>query len=312
MSEVGSMKSTFSGCSNLEEVNFEGVNTNQLTQMENTFENCTNIKKLDLSPLNTTNLKETDKIFSGCSKLETIDLSSFNNINNNIFNGITSIPNIIANYLISNEINEIFKKLYNIQINIIIIYDSSKPCQIGEKEKCKSCSNKIKSNCLTCNEGYYLPYNENNNRICLPYNVIEYCSPCFGEKNNFLCTKCKDGYILNNNQCIKKQEDIPNCIISLNEKCKTCNNNPKLKNQCESCNEGYFLLEDGNKTICEICDIEGCLNCSGTKNNKKCNLCINNYILNNNECIEEECDVGADEKCASCRTEKGRKKECLT
>ena len=58
MSEVGSMKSTFSGCSNLEEVNFEGINTNKLTKMENTFENCTNINKLYLSPLNTTNLKE--------------------------------------------------------------------------------------------------------------------------------------------------------------------------------------------------------------------------------------------------------------
>ena len=172
MSDVGSMKSTLSGCSNLEEVNFEGINTNKLTKMRNTFENCTIIKKLDLSPLNTTNLKEMDNIFSGCNRLETIDLSSFKNINNNIFNGITSIPNSVANYLISNEINEIFKKQYNIQINIVINYDSSTECEIGQNEKCKSCSHKIKSNCLTCNEGYYLPYNENNNKICLSCNVI--------------------------------------------------------------------------------------------------------------------------------------------
>ena len=223
MSDVGSVKSTFSGCSNLEEVNFEGINTNKLTKMENTFENCINIKKLDLSPLNTANLIETNNIFTSCNKL---DLSSFKNINNSsIFSGITSIPNIIANYLISNKINEIFKKQYNIQINIIINYDSSTACQIGEKEKCK-----------------------------------------------------------------------------------TCNNNSKLKNQCESCNEGYYLSEDGNKTICEKCDIEGCSICSRTKKNKIYNLCAKNYILNNNECIEEECDLGEHERCESCRTEKGRKK----
>ena len=313
MSDVKSMESTFSGCSNLEEINFEGISTNKLTKMENTFENCTNIKQINLSPLNTTNLKEMDTIFSGCNKLETIDLSSFKNIKNKIFYGITTIKNIIANYLISNEINEFFKKNYNIQINIIIIDDSSTTCQIGEKEKCKSCSNKIKSNCLSCNEGYYLPLNEIDNKICLSCNTIEHCLSCFGEKDFVLCSKCEDGFILINNQCLKRQEDIPNCVIGLNEKCKTCNNNPKFRNQCENCNEGYYLLEDGNKTICEKCDIDGCLNCSGTKNNKKCNLCINNYILNNNnDCIEENCVIGENEKCASCRTELGRKKECLT
>ena len=102
----------------------------------------------------------------------------------------------------------------------------------------KSCSHKIKSNCLTCNEGYYLPNYENENKVCLSCNVIEHCSSCFGEKDYALCTKCENGYILKDNQCIKIEEDIPNCVIGLNEKCKACNNNPKLRNQCESCNEG--------------------------------------------------------------------------
>ena len=99
------------------------------------------------------------------------------------------IPKYIQ-YLISNKINEIFKKQYNIQINIIITYDSSITCQIGDKEKCKSCSNKIKSNCLTCNEGYYLPFNEINNKICLSCNLIDHCSSCFGEKNDIICFFC--------------------------------------------------------------------------------------------------------------------------
>ena len=39
------------------------------------------------------------------------------------------------------------------------------------------------------------------------------------------------------------------CEIGENEKCKSCNLN--IKNQCEDCNNGYYLPLDGNKEICE-------------------------------------------------------------
>jgi surface protein len=110
------MKSTFSGCSNLTEVNFDGINTSKLIDMGKTFENCTELKKLDLSPIDTTNLINMENLFSGCNKLETINLSSFNSINNDIFNGIKSKPDIIANDLISNDISKIFKDLFSINI----------------------------------------------------------------------------------------------------------------------------------------------------------------------------------------------------
>ena len=263
MNEIKSMNSTFSGCSNLTEINFEGTNTKNLQQMENTFENCTNLKNLNLSPLNTSNLNNMNNIFSGCDKLETIDLSSFKNINNNIFNGISSQPKIISNNIISEDIIDLFKKLFNIQINVIIISDSKDNCEIGEKEKCKTCSNKIKSNCLQCNEGYYLPLHEMDNKFCLPCNIIYNCLSCYGEKNDVICLNCEFGYNLINNKCEKIEEkEISNCIIGSNEKCKTCNNNPGLKNQCQTCNSGYYLSEDGNKTICDKCDIEGCSQCS--------------------------------------------------
>ena len=116
MSGITSMKSTFSGCSNLTEVNFDGINTSKLIDMGKTFENCTELKKLDLSPIDTTNLVNMGNLFSGCNKLETINLSSFNNINNDIFNGIKSKPDIIANDLISNDISKIFKDLFSINI----------------------------------------------------------------------------------------------------------------------------------------------------------------------------------------------------
>ena len=123
-------------------------------KMENTFENCIELKTINLSPLNTSNLLYMNNMFSGCQKLETINLSSFEKINNDLFNGIKSKPNIIANQLISNDIKNIFKSLFSIDINItIIIIEHDDKCEIGNEEKCKSCSTIIKSNCLTCNEG---------------------------------------------------------------------------------------------------------------------------------------------------------------
>ena len=57
-------------------------------------------------------------------------------------------------------------------------------------------------------------------------------------------------------------KEIQDCIIGKGEKCKKCNDNITLKNQCQSCNEGYFLPEDENKFKCEICDLNGCIQCS--------------------------------------------------
>ena len=311
MNEVTSMKSTFSGCSNLIEINFEGINSGNLMKMENTFENCIELKNINLSPLNTSNLLYMNNMFSGCQKLETINLTSFEKINYDLFNGIKSKPNIIANQLISNDIKNIFKNLFSVDINItIIIIEHDDKCEIGNEEKCKSCSTIIKSNCLTCNEGYYLPNYEIDNRVCLPCNVITNCMSCIGEKNNIVCSSCKTGYNLIGNTCEKIKKEIQECTIGKGEKCKKCNDT--LKNQCQSCNKGYFLPEDENKFKCEKCDLNGCIQCSGTKDNKKCLKCKKGFQLINEKCIKGKCMIGDNEKCATCRTEEGREKECQT
>ena len=183
-------------------------------------------------------------------------------------------------------------------------------CVIGENEKCKTCSKKIKTNCLTCNEGYYLPYHEMVNKKCLPCNIIENCASCFGEKDYAVCLSCELGYNLIDNKCEEKNAQI--CEIGEKEKCKTCKSNPKLQNECETCNEGYYLSEDNNKTTCELCDIEGCLECFGSKDNKFCSKCQNGYNHINNKCIKETCVIGENEKCSSCKSEIGKEKECAT
>ena len=55
MNNVISMNSTFSGCSNLKVIDFDGVDSPKLEKMENTFENCNELINVNLSPLNTTN-----------------------------------------------------------------------------------------------------------------------------------------------------------------------------------------------------------------------------------------------------------------
>lgn len=41
------------------------------------------------------------------------------------------------------------------------------------------------------------------------------------------------------------------CEIGADEKCKTCNSNLGLKEQCWDCNDGYYLPTDGNKKKCQ-------------------------------------------------------------
>ena len=309
MKDVKSMKSSFSGCSNLKEINFENINSSNVEDMENTFENCTELKSLNLSSFNTKNLKNSNSIFFGCNKLETLNLASFDKIDDNLFNGIRSKPKIVANENISYNITKKFFDLFKIKITIIIEIDIEikDECEIGEKEKCKTCSSAITSNCLSCNDGYYLPYNEINNKICLPIN-INHCIYGIGEKNLVICILCETGYHLENNKC---EKEVKECTIGDNEKCQSCNSNNNLRNQCEKCNYRYYLPSDGNKIICENCNkIEKCLECSGTKNNPICEKCENGYETKNGLCELKLCEIGEREKCKSCNSNTNFQNQC--
>ena len=84
----------------------------------------------------------TKGIFSECSNLENINISSFEKVDENMFEGIKSKPNIISNQYVSTSISNIFQYLFNININITIVenrkkFNKTDKCDIGEKEKCK-------------------------------------------------------------------------------------------------------------------------------------------------------------------------------
>ena len=74
------------------------------------------------------------------------------------------------------------------------------------------------------------------------------------------------------------------------------------KEECLSCNEGYFLPENAeDKTKCEKCSLEGCKTCSGELNNEKCLECNGYpYIINGEIKTCNDCKVGSGENCLSC------------
>ena len=75
-------------------------------------------------------------------------------------------------------------------------------------------------------------------------------------------------------QCPEIKRNIIRCSIGENEKCKTCN--IYQTEFCASCNDGYFLDEDDDKTKCKKCSIDGC------------KVCTNNYCLH---CLNDDTEI---------------------
>ena len=157
---------------------------------------------------------------------------------------------------------------------IVIIFVTKKneepkiKCETGEIEKCFSCDTKLNI-CSKCNIGYYLPENDNIKLTCQKCSV-ENCEKCFGTKNNDTCSSCSS-YLTS--LYIDTQIKFCNytCLEGSEEKCKTCD---EVKNQCSSCNKGYFLPKDieSNK-FCKKCSVENCQECHGKSDNDTCVTC---------------------------------------
>lgn len=68
----------FAGCTNLQSIDFNGLNTANVENMKWMFEGCTKLTSLDLRGLNTSNVTNMDQMFSGCNSLTCLDLTNFN------------------------------------------------------------------------------------------------------------------------------------------------------------------------------------------------------------------------------------------
>ena len=236
---------------------------------------------------------------------------------------------------IQTKFNE-FKIEYNIQKDkynkLKFNEDENNNIIIGEKceiDHCISCS-KLRNNiCLLCEDNY-----ENINGQCYANNCqIDNCAKC-DLKN--ICSKCNDGYLLENNQC-KISCNIRNCETCQTpyycDKCREgyefngyecklkCSISNCLQcndyNRCNQCNNGYYL---NSNRYCNKCKTKNCKNCYINNNIETCYECENGFHLDDNQC-SNICDIKNCEYClrnenvcAKCKkncTLKGDKCSCI-
>ena len=63
------MKSMFSGCSSLTNIDLSNINTNNVTNIWGMFDCCSSLTNIDLSNFNTNKVTDMRCLFFGCSKL---------------------------------------------------------------------------------------------------------------------------------------------------------------------------------------------------------------------------------------------------
>ena len=80
-SNVTSMYSMFSNCSNLTKLDLSGFDTRNVTNMESMFSGCISLTELDVSSFDTSNVTNMAGMFHDCKSLTTLDLSGFDTSN---------------------------------------------------------------------------------------------------------------------------------------------------------------------------------------------------------------------------------------
>ena len=184
--------------------------------------------------------------------------------------------------------------------------DNCLECNINEKK------------CSKCEVGYFLPDDSTNKLQCEKCSLNN-CEKCQGNKNNDICTLCKNDFIPKYDINNKIKYCNEKCQTGENKKCKECDFN---KNECLDCNSGFYLPSDDDiKLVCKQCSLEHCQSCHGANNLDICDSCENNFIpvLENNiirACKLKEttiinCEIGDGDKCLTCsETENNKCNSC--
>ena len=106
-----------------------------------------------------------------------------------------------------------------------------KVCITGYGEKCLTC-NYLKNICSSCNEGYYLPSDDNEKTKCKKCS-LENCQSCEGTIASNYCLQCLPSFTPT-----YENSRIIQCKILCKVGCKTCTG----ENLCASCEVGYKLV----------------------------------------------------------------------
>lgn len=152
-----------------------------------------------------------------------------------------------------------------------IAYYKSKGSCFKCHEACYSCTGPGPDNCLSCNQGYV----KSGTTCQLP--CQEHCNSC-----DEPCSSCEPGFFNFQLGCAK-----------CNSICLTC----KTVNQCESCKEGFGLVDKSCRQGC----IDHCLACDNP-----CTLCESGYYINQGVCRKCSSDCqnceNTSKTCTSCPT----------
>lgn len=93
-----SLKQLFVNCALLEDVDFSGLATNNVTDMSQMFSNALSLKTVNLSALDTSNVTDMSLLFNRAESLKTVDLSKLNTSNvtnmSSFFSGATSLTSV--------------------------------------------------------------------------------------------------------------------------------------------------------------------------------------------------------------------------
>ena len=219
-----------------------------------------------------------------------------------------TVGNDVVSSVVCTACSNNYYPIYN-EENVIIF--CNKICETGDADFCKTCDEINKSQCGTCNYGYYIPTDDLSQTKCKKCDdLINNCEECYGSKKSIKCKKCNNNYFLNTEKNICE----PLCQTGPDNNCKTCS---KETNKCDSCNSGYYLPTDDEEKKCKKCsDInDNCEECHGTKTSVKCSSCktgFTPFYNENNEILDcnPPCLTGLGNLCKSCDYQKNQCIDC--
>ena len=171
-------------------------------------------------------------------------------------------------------------------LNEVLIKDASNNmvCQNSGIQYCLNALNSVQGiSCTKCEEGYFL--NDTKTQCLSPTTLVQNCREYIGDG---LCSRCEDMHLLS-----KDSTQCTNDIAQVGSQCLVGHISSKPK--CNRCEGGYYFSDSGT---CQKCsdNIEGCSTCD-INNLSRCLICSNEYYMKDDFTCEkypppEEIDIG--------------------
>ena len=183
------------------------------------------------------------------------------------------------------------------------ILSSQGNCVLDTKGFLKGCSvysyvsttSGLVSSCLACNSTTYLNTKTDGSRNCSG-KVSTTVPACVEHIANNACSRCADGYAINNiSTCVKANVPMVGC---LNQMLYYNSLTSEVLNKCENCLPGYYKTSDLLK--CIKCSDK----CGKCDNSTYCSGCEPGYYLSSdNTCkaCTEGCETCSSATCLSCK-----------